>query len=94
MSRTIGRQERKSKKSFTISTESVAFLEEMRKKNSAESTSAILEEILQAVRRREKRSSIERQMTEYYDSLTDVEVAEEKLWGEFARRAAKSEEQS
>jgi len=87
MSQTISNPGRKAKKSFTLSVESVGFLEEMRKKNSAESTSAILEEILQAVRLEKKRASIERAMTDYYDSLSDAEVAEEKQWGEFARRA-------
>jgi hypothetical protein len=94
MGRMTSKQKRKSKKSFTLSIESVAFLEEMRMKNSAESTSAILEEILQAIRRQEKRSSIERELTEYYDSLTEAEFAEERQWGEFARRGFLAEEHS
>ena len=87
MGKTISKTHRKAKKSFTLSVDSVAFLEEMRKKNSAASISAILEEILQAVRREEKRAAIDRAMTEYYNSLSDKEVAEERQWGEFARRA-------
>jgi hypothetical protein len=87
MSQTISKPDRKAKKSFTLSIESVSFLEEMRKKNSAESVSAILEEILQSVRREEKRATLDRELTEYYDSLSDEEVAEQRQWGEFARRA-------
>jgi len=87
MSQTIGKSNRKAKKSFSLSVESVAFLEEMRQKSSAESISAILEEILQAVSREEKRAATDRAMTEYYNSLSDEEVAEERQWGEFARRA-------
>lgn len=29
---------------------------------------------------------LERQMSAYYDSVTDAEFAEERLWGEFAER--------
>ncbi len=94
MSQTISRPDRKAKKSFTLSVESVAFLEELRKKNRAESISATLEDLLQAMQREEKRTSIEREMTAYYDSLTDEEVAEEKKWGEFARRSFPLEGQS
>jgi hypothetical protein len=93
MGQTISKPNRKAKKSFTLSVESVAFLEEMRQKSSAESTSAILEEILQAVRREEKRVATDRAMAEYYDSLSDEEVAEERQWGEFARRAFAIEEE-
>jgi Arc/MetJ-type ribon-helix-helix transcriptional regulator len=93
MSLTLGKPDRKAKKSFTLSVESVAFLEEMRQKGSAESISAVLEEILQAVRREEKRAATDRAMTEYYNSLTDEEVAEERQWGEFARRAFSIDEE-
>jgi uncharacterized membrane-anchored protein YjiN (DUF445 family) len=94
ISRTINKSQRKAKKSFTLSVESVAFLEEMQKKSSAESVSAILEEIIQAIRREEQRAATDRAMTDYYDSLSDEEVAEEKQWGEFARRALQTEDRS
>jgi len=94
MRRTVGKSTRKAKKSFTLSVESVAFLEEMRQKSSAESSSAILEEILQAVRREEKRAATDRAITDYYNSLSDEEVAEERQWGEFARRGFAVEEEN
>jgi hypothetical protein len=94
MSQTISKSTRKAKKSFTLSVESVAFLEEMRRKSNAESISGILEEILQAARREEKRAATDRAITEYYNSLSDEEVAEERQWGEFARRAFAIEEHS
>ena len=86
MSRTTGKPNRKAKKSFTLSIESVAYLEEVQKKSGAGSMSAILEEILQAARREEKRAATDRAMKEYYDSLTDEEVEEQRQWGEFAQR--------
>ena len=76
----------KAKKSYTLSTESVAFLETLRKRRRAASTSSVLEEILQAVRRRQERVNIEKSVTAYYSSLTDKEVAEQSEWGEFALR--------
>jgi hypothetical protein len=86
MGQTVDKPNRKAKKSFMLSAESVAFLEEKRRKGNAESISAILEAILQAVRRQEKRAATDRAITEYYNSLSDEEVAEERQWGEFARR--------
>jgi hypothetical protein len=59
-SRTIGVSNRKAKKSYTLSSESVAFLEALRKKRRARSISAILEEILQGVRRERERASVGR----------------------------------
>ncbi len=86
MSRTINKSQRKAKKSFTLSVESVAFLEEMQKRNSAESVSATLEEIIQAMRREEQRAETDRATKAYYESLSDEEVAEQREWGEFAFR--------
>ena len=84
MSQTVSKPDRKAKKSFTLSIESVVFLEQMRKKNRAESVSAILEDILQKLRKREKLSAIERETAQYYDSLSDAQVAEQKRWAQFA----------
>jgi hypothetical protein len=90
--RTTGRQaerkakqaQRKAKKSYTLSPESVAFLETVRKRRRAASISAVLEEILQAVRRAQERASIEKSVSDYYSSLSDTELQEQAQWGEFA----------
>lgn len=86
MSRTANKHERKAKKSYTLSTEVIAFLEGMRQQRRAESVSAVLEEILQDVRRGEERASVERAVANYYSSLSDDEAAEQEQWGEFALR--------
>jgi hypothetical protein len=75
---------RKAKKSFTLSPDSVAFLETMREQRRAESVSAILDEILQAVRREHERRSLELAVANYYGSLSTEEVAEQADWGAFA----------
>jgi DNA-binding PadR family transcriptional regulator len=84
MSRTAGKSNRKIKKSYTLSPETVAFLEKMRKKFQAESVSAVLEQILEGVRREQERQSVERAITDYYSSLSDSELEENAQWGEFA----------
>jgi len=86
MSQTIGKADRKAKKSYTLSPESVEFLEATRKKRRAASTSAILEEILQNVRRENERATIERAVADYYSSLSDKQVAEQTEWGDLAER--------
>jgi hypothetical protein len=84
MRTTAKQRDRKAKKSYTLSPESVAFLEALRKRRRAASISAVLEEILQAVRRQQERASIEKSVSAYYSSLSDQEVQEQAEWGEFA----------
>ena len=77
---------RKAKKSYTLSPESVAFLEAVRRKRRAESISAVLEEILQAVRCEHERASVERAVADYYGSISAEEATDQAEWGEFALR--------
>ena len=82
---TTGKQPtRKTKKSYTLSPESVAFLEKLRKRRSAPSISSVLEEILQAVRHGQERANIEKSVSAYYSSLSNKEVLEQSQWGAFA----------
>ncbi len=87
------RTERKAKKSYTLSLETVAFLETARRKRRANSVSAVLEEILQDARRQEKLASVERAVNEYYSSLSASEIEEQRLWGEFALQQISSQEE-
>jgi hypothetical protein len=64
----------------------VGFLEALRKKRRARSTSFVLEEILQAARREAELVRINQSVTEYYDSLSDEEAEELSGWGEFGLR--------
>lgn len=75
MTRTAPRQtRRKAKKSYTLSPESVDFLETLRRKRRARSVSFVLEEILQSVRREAEMATINQSVTAYYDSLSDEEA--------------------
>jgi hypothetical protein len=78
--RIMPRTTRKAKKSFTLSSESVAFLEGLRKKHRARSVSSVLEDLVKEARRQEKLKAYEDQVTEYYDSLTEEEREEERAW--------------
>jgi hypothetical protein len=84
MNLTHGKHDRKAKKSYTLSLETVAFLEGIRKKRQAGSVSAVLEDILQDLRREQERASVERSMSDYYSSLADSELEELAQWSEFA----------
>ena len=77
---------RRAKKSFTLSPESVEFLEAMRKKRHALSVSSVLEDILQTVRREQGRAAVERAVADYYAALSHEESEEQTNWGEFALR--------
>jgi hypothetical protein len=76
--------ERKAKKSYTLSPESIAFLETVRKRRRAASISSVLEGILQTVRRQEERAKVEKSIDDYYSSLSDTQAAEHAEWGDFA----------
>ena len=86
LTKSTHRKHRKAKKSYTLSTESVAFLEALRKKRRAPSVSSVLEQILESVRRAQQRSALEKAVAGYYDGLSTSEVREQAEWGEFALR--------
>jgi hypothetical protein len=75
---------RKAKKSYSLSHESVQFLEAMRRKRQASSISSILEDILQAVRRQQERAAVEHAVSDYYTSLSGAEAEELAAWADFA----------
>lgn len=75
---------RKLRKTYTLSSEAVAILEEERKERQAESTSSALEEMLQERRRQKQMAKMAASISKYYDSLSEEEMKEDQLWGAFA----------
>jgi hypothetical protein len=82
----MGITSRKAKKSYTLSQESVAFLESVRRKRRAPSASSVLEDILQTARQGHRRKTLDQAVSDYYDLLPAGEPDEQALWGEFALR--------
>lgn len=75
---------RKEKKTFSLSRESLRYLEAVRKERKGTSVSSVLDELIAQQRRSQEARRISASITSYYDSLTDKEVAEDRAWGEFA----------
>ena len=75
---------RKAKRTFTLSSESVNFLEAEKHKRGRDSASAVLEEIIHECRCKQDTGKIDAAISAYYDSLSDAEREENKRWGEFA----------
>ena len=77
-------QARKVKKSFSISLESEAFLRRMRKERKTASESETLDVLLRELMAAKKQRAIESAYKDYYDSISDEDVAEQQAWGRFA----------
>jgi hypothetical protein len=75
---------RKLKKTFSLSRESVLYLESVRKRKKRESISAVLEDLIRQQQQTAEMVRISASVTNYYDSLTEQERAENRAWGEFA----------
>ena len=84
--RTARRPARKAKKSYTLSQESVKFLERVRRQRRAASVSSVLDELIFEARPTQELARIDQETKEYYDSLTDEEAKELSELGEFATR--------
>jgi len=83
---------RKEKKTFSLTRESVSYLESLRKQKKRRSTSAVLEELIRQQRQASEMERISASVTRYYDSLSDEEVAEDRAWGQFAETQFPSED--
>lgn len=74
----------KQKRTFSLSPESLEYLESVRKQKKAPSTSTVLDEIIREQKMLAKRRTMGEEITSYYDSLTDEQRAEDAAWGRFA----------
>jgi hypothetical protein len=82
-----GGRERKERRSFTLSRESIALLTELcatRDKSGRRSVSAVLDELLRSLNRERKRRAVEHAFTRYYDGLSKQAQIEDEEWGEFS----------
>jgi len=74
----------KERRSFTLSQESVTFLEVEKRHRRATSLSAVLDEILRSKRQESEREKLNAAVAAYYDSCPEAQLAEDEKWGEFA----------
>ena len=71
---------KKQPRTFSLSKEVIDILERYKNERKAGSLTAAVEEIV----REWTAARLAQQVTAYYDSLSDEEVAQEKTWGEFS----------
>lgn len=83
---------RKARKTFSLSRESVRYLEALRKARKGKSISSVLEDLIRQRREAEEMKRISASVTRYYDSLSAEEVAEDRAWGDFAATQFPSED--
>ena len=75
---------RKEKRTFSLSRESLRYLDKVRKERNGSSVSSVLDDLIRQQQQAKELERISASFTRYYDSLTDDEVAEDRAWGEFA----------
>jgi hypothetical protein len=93
MPTTSPRMGRKIKKSFSISVESDSFIRKVCKERKSKSESETLDALLNELMNLRKQHAIEAAYTDYYDSLGDEEISEQRAWGTFAESQLAKEEQ-
>jgi hypothetical protein len=80
-------RERKERRSFTLSRESIALLSELcaaRDKSGRRSVSAVLDELLRSLNKERKRRAVEQAVTRYYNGISEQAQIEDREWGEFS----------
>ena len=82
----------KEKKTFSLSRQSVLFLEALRRERRSRSISSVLEEIIRQQQQTREMERVSASVTQYYDSLTAEEIVEDHAWGEFAATQFPSED--
>jgi hypothetical protein len=82
----------KEKKTFSLSRQSVKYLEALRKERRSRSMSSVLEELIRQQQQAKEMERISASVTRYYDSLTSEEIAEDHAWGDFAATQFPSED--
>jgi hypothetical protein len=78
----------KQKRSFTLSPDSIAFLERLRKKRKAPSCSKVLDDLISEAGRRHRKAEIHSAMDDYYSNMTEEEMSEDRAWGQFGLEQA------
>ena len=86
------RSPRKARKTFSLSRETVRYLESLRRERKNNSMSSVLEDVIRQLQQTKEMERISASVTRYYDSLTAEEIAEVRAWGDFAATQFPSED--
>ena len=74
------------KLSTTVAEHTFAYLNELIRRGEADNLAEALDLVVDRLREQEARVRLDAEIAAYYDSLTDEELEEDRLWGEFATR--------
>jgi hypothetical protein len=72
---------RKEKKTYSLSRESIRFVEAVQKERKIDSASSALDELLREQKQAREMEHASAAITKYYDSLTEREMEEDRAWG-------------
>jgi hypothetical protein len=75
---------KKEKKTYSLSKDSVGYLEERVRRERRRSVSELLDELIQEKKLAAEQQRISENIRNYYDSISKEEQEENRLWGEFA----------
>lgn len=78
------RSTRKLKRTFSLSQEALDCLERIRKEQGLPSASAALDQLIRAKKLEEENKRVSASVTNYYDSIGEEEMQENRQWGQFA----------
>ena len=74
----------KQKKTYSLSRESIRFVEAIQKERKIDSASAALDELLRERKQAREMEQTSAAITKYYDSLTERDMEEDRAWGKAA----------
>jgi hypothetical protein len=77
----------KRRRTFTLSPESLAYIERQARERKLGSQSAFLDELLLEKTAEQRKAALEANVIAYYDSLSDEESQEIRAWGELAEQS-------
>jgi hypothetical protein len=83
---------RKSRKTFSLSRDTLAYLESYRVRGKAPSLSGVVEVIVREQKEREEAEKIAAETRQYYDTVGSAELEESEIWGKFAEYEAADSE--
>jgi Tfp pilus assembly protein PilO len=82
---------RKARKTFSLSRETVKYLESLRRQQKKASMSSVLEGVIRQQQQTKEMDLISASVTRYYDFLSAKEIADDRAWGDFAATQFPSE---